>query len=199
MQQIELVRQWHEKYNVPVHHSPTTPLPERVALRKRLITEEWKEVQEAFEKEGLKQQCKELADLQYVVLGTIWEYGWEETFIAYCTEFGTGNKTMDIQEALDRVGEECRNLLLEGISISGLWSIFVLCNACFHALNVDGLRVFKAVQKSNMSKGENGKPLFREDGKILKGSDFQKPDLSFLDDLELTRDAEALSITANGF
>ncbi len=31
-----------------------------------------------------------------------------------------------------------------------------------------------------MSKGTNGKPVIREDGKVLKGEDYQPPDLSFL-------------------
>ena len=35
------------------------------------------------------------------------------------------------------------------------------------------------VHKSNMSKlGEDGKPIYREDGKVLKGPNYQPPDLS---------------------
>lgn len=40
--------------------------------------------------------------------------------------------------------------------------------------------VFKRVHASNMSKFVDGKPLLREDGKILKGPNYQKPDLSDL-------------------
>ena len=40
--------------------------------------------------------------------------------------------------------------------------------------------VFARVQKSNLSKLVNGKPLKREDGKVLKGPNYQKPDLSDL-------------------
>ena len=37
------------------------------------------------------------------------------------------------------------------------------------------------VHKSNMSKlGEDGKPLYREDGKVLKGPNYKPPDLSDL-------------------
>ena len=37
---------------------------------------------------------------------------------------------------------------------------------------------FEEVHRSNMSKlDENGKPIFREDGKIIKGSNYFKPDL----------------------
>jgi len=37
---------------------------------------------------------------------------------------------------------------------------------------------FTEVHNSNMSKlGEDGKPIYREDGKILKGKNYRKPDL----------------------
>jgi len=42
-------------------------------------------------------------------------------------------------------------------------------------------KVFDAVHESNMSKlGEDGKPFKRADGKVLKGSNYKEPDLSFL-------------------
>jgi len=38
--------------------------------------------------------------------------------------------------------------------------------------------IFDEIQSSNMSKlGEDGKPIFREDGKILKGPGYFKPDI----------------------
>jgi len=40
--------------------------------------------------------------------------------------------------------------------------------------------VFARVHQSNMSKLVDGKPLKREDGKVLKGPNYQKPDLSDL-------------------
>lgn len=42
-------------------------------------------------------------------------------------------------------------------------------------------KAFTRVHKSNMSKlGRDGKPIFREDGKVLKGPDYKEPDLSDL-------------------
>ena len=39
-------------------------------------------------------------------------------------------------------------------------------------------KVFDAVQESNMSKlGDDGKPIFREDGKVLKGPNYKAPDI----------------------
>ena len=45
----------------------------------------------------------------------------------------------------------------------------------FHQCKEDGMA---EVHRSNMSKlGEDGKPIYREDGKILKGPNYRKPDL----------------------
>jgi len=44
-------------------------------------------------------------------------------------------------------------------------------------------KCFKEVTDSNFSKMENGKPIFREDGKILKGKGYFKPNIKkILDD-----------------
>lgn len=46
-------------------------------------------------------------------------------------------------------------------------------------INLD--MTFAEVHRSNMSKlGEDGKPVLREDGKILKGPNYSPPDLSFV-------------------
>jgi predicted HAD superfamily Cof-like phosphohydrolase len=38
--------------------------------------------------------------------------------------------------------------------------------------------IFNEIQRSNMSKlGEDGKPIYREDGKVLKGPNYSKPDI----------------------
>jgi len=49
------------------------------------------------------------------------------------------------------------------------------------AFGIDINRVFGEVHKSNMSKLVDGKPLKREDGKVLKGPNYSPPDLSFID------------------
>ncbi|MEO2143800.1 MAG: hypothetical protein ABGW83_06755, partial [Flavobacteriaceae bacterium] len=39
--------------------------------------------------------------------------------------------------------------------------------------------VFDEIQRSNMSKlGNDGKPIYREDGKVMKGPNYFKPDFS---------------------
>lgn len=47
-----------------------------------------------------------------------------------------------------------------------------------HSFGLDLDECFEEVHKSNMSKlGKNGRPLYREDGKVLKGPGFFEPDL----------------------
>ena len=46
---------------------------------------------------------------------------------------------------------------------------------------IDLDKTFAEVHRSNMSKlGEDGKPIYREDGKILKGPNYTPPDLTFI-------------------
>ena len=48
-----------------------------------------------------------------------------------------------------------------------------------HAFGIDLDKCFDEVHKSNMSKlGKDGKPIFNEFGKVMKGPDYFKPDLS---------------------
>ena len=47
-----------------------------------------------------------------------------------------------------------------------------------HAFGIDLDKCFQEVQKSNMSKlNKNGKPIYNEDGKVMKGPGYFKPDL----------------------
>ena len=48
-----------------------------------------------------------------------------------------------------------------------------------HAFGIDLDKCFEEVQNSNMSKlGEDGKPIYNENGKVMKGPNYFKPDLS---------------------
>lgn len=49
------------------------------------------------------------------------------------------------------------------------------------SLDIDIQTVYNRVHKSNMSKlDEEGKPIYREDGKVMKGPNYKLPDLSFI-------------------
>ncbi|KOS07951.1 hypothetical protein AM493_19240 [Flavobacterium akiainvivens] len=58
--------------------------------------------------------------------------------------------------------------------------LYILCGTILeHGLQYKIEEVFDEIQRSNMSKlGEDGKPVYREDGKVLKGPNYFKPDFS---------------------
>ena len=57
--------------------------------------------------------------------------------------------------------------------------LYILCGTIIsHGMQYKIEEVFDEIHDSNMSKlDENGMPIFREDGKVLKGSDYFKPNL----------------------
>ncbi|PIF00294.1 MAG: hypothetical protein CR994_07490 [Maribacter sp.] len=57
--------------------------------------------------------------------------------------------------------------------------LYILCGTILeHGMQHKIEEVFEEIQKSNMSKlGVDGKPIYREDGKVLKGPNYFKPDI----------------------
>lgn len=57
--------------------------------------------------------------------------------------------------------------------------LYILCGTIIsHGLQNKIEEIFQEIQSSNMSKlGKNGKAIFREDGKVLKGPNYFKPDI----------------------
>ena len=58
--------------------------------------------------------------------------------------------------------------------------MYILCGTILsHGLQGKIEEIFEEIQRSNMSKlDENGKPIYREDGKILKSKKYFKPNIS---------------------
>lgn len=58
--------------------------------------------------------------------------------------------------------------------------MYILCGTIIeHGLQHKIEEVFDEIQRSNMSKlGTDGKPIYREDGKVMKGPNYFKPDFS---------------------
>ncbi|QED37822.1 hypothetical protein FK178_08845 [Antarcticibacterium arcticum] len=57
--------------------------------------------------------------------------------------------------------------------------LYILCGTIIeHGMQYKIEEVFDEIQRSNMSKlGEDGKPVFREDGKVLKGPGYFRPNI----------------------
>lgn len=58
--------------------------------------------------------------------------------------------------------------------------LYILCGTIIeHGLQDKIEEVFAEIQRSNMSKlGADGKPIYREDGKVMKGPNYSPPDLA---------------------
>ena len=58
--------------------------------------------------------------------------------------------------------------------------LYILCGTIIeHGLQDKIEAVFEEIQRSNMSKlAEDGTPIYREDGKVIKGPNYSKPDFS---------------------
>jgi predicted HAD superfamily Cof-like phosphohydrolase len=57
--------------------------------------------------------------------------------------------------------------------------LYILCGTIIeHGLQYKIEEVFEEIQRSNMSKlDDNGEPIYREDGKVLKGPNYFKPNI----------------------
>ena len=83
-----------------------------------------------------------------------------------------------IKEELDELQEAMKNNDLLEVA-DALTDILYVTYGAGHAFGVDLDKCFDEVQNSNMSKlGENGDPIYNESGKVMKGPNYFKPDLS---------------------
>lgn len=78
-------------------------------------------------------------------------------------EYLEAAKAGDLVEIADALGDQ----------------LYILCGTIMkHGMQDVIEDVFDEIQRSNMSKlGKDGKPIYREDGKILKGENYFKPDI----------------------
>jgi len=82
-----------------------------------------------------------------------------------------------IEEELHELQEAClkKDIVEVADALSDL--LYVVYGAG-HAFGIDLNSTFREVHVSNMSKlGDDGKPIYREDGKVMKGPNFRLPDL----------------------
>ncbi len=84
-----------------------------------------------------------------------------------------------MQEENDEYLEAARKKDLVEIADALGDKLYILCGTILaHGLQDKIVEVFNEIQRSNMSKlSAEGKPVIREDGKILKGPNYFKPDI----------------------
>ena len=83
-----------------------------------------------------------------------------------------------IKEELEELTEAMNNKDLLEVA-DALTDILYVTYGAGHAFGIDLDNCFEEVQNSNMSKlDENGKPIYNDAGKVMKGPNYFKPDLS---------------------
>jgi predicted HAD superfamily Cof-like phosphohydrolase len=122
---IEQIKEFHSVYKLPMRNKPAIIPEKEFTLRHRLLIEEVRELQDAWEENDIVEVTDAIVDCIYILLGT-------------AVTFGIADKL-----------KEC----------------------------------FDEVHRSNMSKlDENGNPLYREDGKVIKSKLFSPPDIKSIID-----------------
>jgi len=83
-----------------------------------------------------------------------------------------------IKEELEELKVAMENKDLLEVA-DALTDILYVTYGAGHAFGIDLDKCFEEVQSSNMSKlGKDGKPIYNESGKVMKGSKYYKPDLT---------------------
>ena len=83
-----------------------------------------------------------------------------------------------IKEELSELTDAMNNKDLLEVA-DALTDILYVTYGAGHAFGIDLDKCFDEVQNSNMSKlGDDGKPIYNEAGKVMKGPNYFKPDLS---------------------
>jgi len=118
--EINQVKDFHEKFSIPVGEYTDYISPERQKLRIDILQEEVNELSKAMIEGNMVEIADGIVDCIYILFGTAVEYGFSDKLEA----------------------------------------------------------MFHEVHRSNMSKlGEDGKPIYRKDGKVLKGPGYSPPNL----------------------
>ena len=106
-------------------------------------------------------------------------YGQEVKDKAGFSDVKTNKLRIDlIKEELEELTEAMQDENLLEVA-DALTDILYVTYGAGHAFGIDLDKCFEEVQNSNMSKlGEDGKPIYNEAGKVMKGPNYFKPDLS---------------------
>ena len=106
-------------------------------------------------------------------------YGQEVKDKAGFSDAKTNKLRIDlIKEELEELTEAMQDENLLEVA-DALTDILYVTYGAGHAFGIDLDKCFEEVQNSNMSKlGDDGKPIYNEAGKVMKGPHYFKPDLS---------------------
>ena len=105
-------------------------------------------------------------------------FGQDVQFEPTWPDFNTRELRLElIQEELDELSDAIADRDMIQIA-DALTDLLYVVYGAGHTFGLDLDECFQEVHRSNMSKlGENGRPIYREDGKVMKGPGYFEPDL----------------------
>lgn len=188
------VIEFHKTYQVPILETPTLPALERQNLRISLIQEELEEIKTAFEHRDMIELVDGLVDLLYVVNGMLLEFGlhnklmnegyWDDIEVTKSIVQETNNSSLasivELEFGVNMLSHAVQHNL--GLEVIFMY-LFDLIQQIYSAVNDFSFSdVFDEchdeVHRSNLSKLDNeGKPLYNEFGKVIKGPNYTPPNL----------------------
>jgi predicted HAD superfamily Cof-like phosphohydrolase len=126
---LDKVKEFHETFGAPVLETPQIPSKERCNLRIKLMQEELNEIKEAIENNDLVEISDGLADLAFVLFGSILEFGVANKFDELFNEVQRSNMSKactSIQDAIETLSHYKQKDGTEGYykEVDGKWLVY---------------------------------------------------------------------------
>ena len=122
IKEIELVKEFHLKFGVPVLEKPSLIPSDRSDLRYNMMVQENDEYMEGVDKKDLPNILNELADKAFVLFGDVLEHGFQDVFVEAFIEVCKANMTRTRTEYKIKKGE--------GYIAPNIVRILTTCKAC---------------------------------------------------------------------
>ena len=183
------VLQFHQIFGHPIRFycEPTANIPEK-ALRFELLREEVQEFIDAYRDNNRVEVADALGDIAYVAYGAALCFGLDidhPQFFDVDPDFErlleTERNTLiqsakyDLDWADNHLGKAFQSDSIRDIEVA-LVTVIRSVQGAARFLDIPLDKVVTAIHRSNMSKlGEDGKPIYRPDGKVLKGPFYTPP------------------------
>jgi len=185
MKNFHLVQQFQSAFNCNIGTTPSFPDNKERALRLRLLIEEYDELLEAEDADDFIEVCDAIGDLKYIINGTLVSYGAEYVAINNAVHVGgipafpTHHTRRSLVQCVKQIVDNIRVAEFDNLYITVvimLSTLDTILDNMSIAYGIPIQEIFEEIHASNMSKlDDNGEPIFREDGKVLKSHNFFQP------------------------
>lgn len=146
---LEEVEEFHKTFGFTVGKQPYLPDDKVMRLRINLLEEELEELKEAFSKGDLRGALDAMADIQYVLDGTVISCGMQKVFEDACSEVHRSNMSkacITIDDAIATKLHHKEQETNDGFTIN--WESVYLPDKTFHVVKRGDGKLLKSLQYS---------------------------------------------------